>query len=356
MYIAFYISSHGFGHMTRCLSIIENILSVTDYKIYIACDKPQNGFARSYLEKYKERIIYRDIKTDVGLVNKNDSLEVDKDKLEEELMNFIKTWDEVVLDEIKTLKNLKVKSIITDISPIGCLVGKILELETILISNFTWVEQYEYLNIDKNIISFFRGAYSYVNKLIKYDLCLPIDSVVCKDIEDVGFICRKINKSKVADIQSKYGESIFITCGKSANLKSINIENFNGTIFTTSGIDINNTEGADIIRLPLDVKDTQNYIAASSLVITKAGWGTIGECLIGHTPMVLIERDSAREDSFSIDNIKKRKLGISMKEDTLGTIDILKIKEQLRNNIDYKKLGEYTNDIDKVVHLIINNK
>ena len=26
MYIALYISSHGFGHMTRCLSLIENIL------------------------------------------------------------------------------------------------------------------------------------------------------------------------------------------------------------------------------------------------------------------------------------------------------------------------------------------
>ena len=26
MYIGFYISSHGFGHMTICLGIIENIL------------------------------------------------------------------------------------------------------------------------------------------------------------------------------------------------------------------------------------------------------------------------------------------------------------------------------------------
>ena len=28
MYIGLYISSHGFGHMTRCLGIIENILKI----------------------------------------------------------------------------------------------------------------------------------------------------------------------------------------------------------------------------------------------------------------------------------------------------------------------------------------
>lgn len=39
MYIGFYISFHGFGHMTRCLDIIKNILKTSEYSIYIACDK-----------------------------------------------------------------------------------------------------------------------------------------------------------------------------------------------------------------------------------------------------------------------------------------------------------------------------
>ena len=355
MHLAFYISSHGFGHMTRCLSIIEYILKYTEYSIYMACDKLQNDFARSYLEKYKERIIYKDIITDIGFINKKDSLQVDRELLENKLMDFIKTWDEIVLEEVNELGKFKIKSIITDISPIGCLLGKSLKIDTILISNFTWVEQYEYLNIDKNIISSFRDAYSSVNKFIKYDICLPIDSITCNDIEEVGFICREIDEAKVESIKSKYKDSIFITCGKSANLNSISVNNFNGTIFTTSGIEIKNTEGANIVKLPLDIKDTQNYIAASDVVITKAGWGTIGECLIGHSSMVLIERPSAREDSFSTENIRLRNLGISIKENELHNIDILEIKESLENNLDYEKLNTYTNDVGKVVKLILNN-
>ena len=70
MYIALYISSHGFGHMTRSLSLIENILKNTEYNIYIACGKKQNDFARIYLSNYKSRIIYKDLVTDICLINK----------------------------------------------------------------------------------------------------------------------------------------------------------------------------------------------------------------------------------------------------------------------------------------------
>ena len=71
--------------------------------------------------------------------------------------------------------------------------------------------------------------------------------------------------------------------------------------------------------------------------------------------MVLIERPSAREDSFSIEDIKLRNLGISIKENELHNIDILEIKKSLENNLDYEKLNTYTNDVGKVVKLILNN-
>ena len=77
-----------------------------------------------------------------------------------------------------------------------------------------------------------------------------------------------------------------VTCGKSANLNTINIKNFNGTIFTTSGIDITCEDDCNVVNLPINILDTQNYIAASNMVITKAGWGTIGEAVLGHTNLV----------------------------------------------------------------------
>lgn len=354
MYIALYISSHGFGHMTRCLGIMENILKTSDYNLYIVCGKRQNDFARIYLDKYKNRIIYKDLVTDIGLVNKENSLEVDKFSLKKKLLEFTSSWEDIVNNECDFLSNLNIKCIVSDISPIGTLVGNKLNLPVILITNFTWVEQYEYIGIEKHIIDKYRQAYSYVTKFIKYDLCLPIDSVNCRDINEVGFTCREIDFDKVEKIKSQYGKSIMVTCGKSANLNTINIKNFKGTIFTTSGIDIICQENCNIVNLPIDILDTQNYIAASDIVITKAGWGTIAEAILGHTNLVLIERPSAKEDSFNIEKIKEDKLGISIEEKDLYTIDIQCLENELNNNIDYKKLNTFKNDVNKIVSLILN--
>lgn len=353
MYIALYISSHGFGHMTRGLGIMENILKTSDYKLYVVCGNRQNDFARIYLAKYKDRIIYKDLVTDVGLVNKQNSLEVDKHSLEKKLIEFTSSWEGLVNEEYEFLKGLNLKCIVSDISPIGCIVGYKLQLPIVLISNFTWVEQYEYIGIGDSIIDKFREAYSYVTKFIKYDLCLPINCINTDDVYNVGFSCREIGNTRVNKIKSQYGESIMITCGKSANLNTINIKNFNGTIFTTSGIDIACEENCNIVNLPLDIKDTQNYIAASDLVISKAGWGTIGEALIGHTPIVLTERPSAKEDSFNIEKLRENNLCISISEKELVTIDISEIKENLRENINFEKLNKYENQVTKIVDIIL---
>lgn len=353
MYIAFYISCHGFGHMTRCLGIMENILKTSDYNLYIVCNKKQNDFAKIYLSKYKDRIIYKDLVTDIGLINKENSLEVDKLSLQQQLLEFTLSWETVVNEESNFLKNLNIKCIVSDISPIGTLVGNKLQLPVVLITNFTWVEQYEYIGTDESIIDKYRQSYSYVTKFIKYDLCLPINSVNCKEVYEVGFTCRNIDFDKVEKIKQQYGKSIMVTCGKSANLNTINIKNFNGTIFTTSGIDITCEEDCNVVNLPIDILDTQNYIASSDIIITKAGWGTIGEVVLGHTNLVLIERPSAKEDSFNIEKIKENKLGISIAEKDLSTIDIQSLENELKNNIDYEKLNTYKNDVDKIVELIL---
>ena len=354
MYIALYISSHGFGHMTRCLSLIENILKNTQYNIYIACGKKQNDFARIYLSEYKSRIIYKYLVTDIGLINKENSLEVDKEKLESKLVEFVSSWDDTVNNEVDELKNLNIKSIVSDISPIGCLVGKKINLPVTFISNFTWIEQYEHLGIDEALINKFRTAYSCINKFIQYDLCLAKDYINANEIYNGGFVCREIDNSKVDEIKAKYGKSIFITCGKSASLNCINIKNFSGTIFTTSGIDISIDKECNIIQLPVDILDTQNYIAASDIVIAKAGWGTIAEAILGHTNLVLIERPSAKEDTFNIEKIKENNLGISIKEQDLANIDIQEIKNRLNKYIDYDKLNSYHNNTKEVVEIILN--
>ena len=56
------------------------------------------------------------------------------------LLEFTSSWEDIVNYECDFLKNLNIKSIVSDISPIATLVGHKLKLPVILITSFAWVE------------------------------------------------------------------------------------------------------------------------------------------------------------------------------------------------------------------------
>ncbi|NLD50957.1 MAG: hypothetical protein GX660_27760 [Clostridiaceae bacterium] len=345
-WIVFYISSHGFGHMTRCLAIIEELLEKTDYSIYIASGKFQNDFAGVYLEGHADRLLFRNIVTDIGLINNKNSLKVDTEKLQKELFNFTAGWDTVSDEEFYILSSFNISCIISDISPIGALVAEKLGVRCIGISNFTWVEQYESLELDCDIIQKYIEAYKKLDCFIEYELALPMESLKIPRLK-TGFISRKIDPARVEEIKQKHGNSIIITCGKSANLENINVRNFDGCIFTTSGINI--TGNNNVVKLPLNTPDTQNYIAAGSAVITKAGWGTISEAVIAKSKLVLIEREDVFEDTYSITELKNRALAISIKESALTNLDMVHLGQELNRNISLEKLNTYSDQTDYII-------
>ena len=349
-YVVFYISSHGFGYMTRCLAIMKKILETTNYSIYIACEKKHNEFAKIYLKNYSNRAIYKNMATDIGLVNKDKSLRIDKQKLEKKLKCFICSWSDIVDKEVNYLSRLNIEKVITDISPVGCLVASKLNKELVGISNFTWVEQYEYLNLEPYIIDKFKEAYSYIDTFIEYKLSLDMKHS-CK-VHKANMVCREIDYKNVDRIKEDYGKSIFITCGKSAYLDIIQVKNFKGTIFTTSGIDIVSDEDINIVELPINILNTHEYIAASDIVISKAGWTTICESIVCHRNLVLVDREEVLEDSHSINELKKENIAISVKEKDLRLLDIKEVEEKLKEKINIDNLSKYRNDLDNLIKLL----
>lgn len=351
-WIAFYVSSHGFGHMTRCLAIIEEVLEKTDYHIYLVCGEFQNNFAKSYLKNYEDRMIFNDVCTDIGLINFQNTLKVNNKELEEELWHFINSWETIVEKESQFLSKYDIHHLVSDISPIGALVGKTLKVKNIGISNFTWVEQYEYLGIDKDIIKEFKIAYSKFDYFIEYPLALHMGNLMIPK-KNIGFITRKIGLNRVNEIKETYGKSIFVTCGKSANLKNISIKNYDGTIFTTSGIDILGSN--KVIKLPVDILDTQNYIAASDIVISKAGWSTISETVVANKKLVLIEREDVLEDSHNIQQLKQQNRAISIKEEELENIDILDIEQRIDKSVHLGVVNKIRENEESILDILVSN-
>lgn len=343
--IAFYISSHGFGHLTRCLGILEAMLEEEESLVYhLICDEPQIAFAKIYLSKFNERISYHSCETDIGLINQMNSLEVDTIKLNKLLLRYIKGLPILVKKEAKRLKHLGISMVVTDISILGCYVGEALHVPVIGISNFTWTEQYKHLECQQRIIDVFEDGYKRLSYFLKYPIQLTKDMTTPS--EEFGFVSRPIDREKVRMLQEMYEDPVFISVGRSASTDKI-ITNHQGTIFTTPGTHV--ISSGRVVKLHVNTLDTQNYIAASRLVIAKAGWGTIAEAVLGKTPMVLIERLGVLEDTYNIKALIENKLACSVKEIAMKHIDMpLMMKRSI-----WLKTMDLSNESQKVGRRLI---
>lgn len=345
--ITFYISSHGFGHMTRCMALIDSLIKNSDSHIHMVCDSPQLEFARVYYHG-TDRVTMKACVTDIGLINQPQSLDVDVPLLQLRLNEWIQELPTVAEQEAVYLlsKGIVPDLIVTDISVLGIMVAEAIEVPCVGVSNFTWSDQYEHLGLETDTLIFFERWYERLRYFYSYDLAIVEPKPVWQH-RNVGIVSREVDYDRVKTIKETFGKSIYISCGKSASLSTMDIDFEDGTVFYTEGIHIQ-TNGRSI-KLDRNIVDSQNYVAACDFIISKAGWGTIAEALVAGTPMVLMEREGVLEDSRMIRELKKRNRCISLHPDELKKIDVTTLSRML-TTIDREKLY---NEADTLSSLLL---
>lgn len=345
--IAFYISDHGFGHASRNIPIIRYILEVKDdIKIHIKTGINQGLFIKDSTKDLKnsKNIVFEFKNTDIGLVLKKNSLNIDKVKLEKKVEDYLQTWDRLIENELLFLKNNNIHLIISDIVPWVFECSKKLGINSLLISNFTWVDIYkEYLS--EEISNKYKLAYKNAKNVLLYDLYISSMKEYLNNYEEVGLLCREFNLEKIKRIKEKYSKLIiFVSVGRSVEInEELNVGDLNYQFICTEGI---NLKGDNVEYLQKDINNTQDYIMASDYIITKAGWGTVSEALIGNKKVALLSRDKISEDRNTINILLERNLAIKVNSNRLNIEAIIKELEKFTPSYEefkiengYKEIG-----------------
>ena len=95
----------------------------------------------------------------------------------------------------------------------------------------------------------------------------------------------------------------------------------------------------------------QNYIAACDYIITKPGWNTVVEAILGGVPLLMIERDEVIEDKTILEKVKNLGLGTSISQKEVLNLKMkekLKKLDRLRDNFN-----RYDNQIKQITDKII---
>lgn len=298
MRILYYVSGHGFGHISRSYEVIRLLLE--DPRI----DRVTVSSARiDFIREDHPKLQKRRILMDVG-VYQNDSISLDVDKTRYALEEFENSKARLLESEAQFARAENFDLIVSDSASLPFVLGVELRIPAIFLGNFTW--DFIYKNFEKyhpyfGVIShILQVEYSFATAAIQLPLNCPINGFL--EVHPVGLVGRKPRMSK-ADARKKYGfqedKTYFLfsfgAYGLDENQFHWENKNPNWVVVCNDlpGITHNHTVQVETDHYP-------DLVTASDFVVTKPGYGIISEAMFCQTPILYTDRGDFAEYPYLV--------------------------------------------------------
>ena len=145
--IVYYISSHGFGHAARSLSVLS---SLTNKATVFVKTKIPPFFFKGFLGN-SIKIISQE--TDSGCIQKDFTC-VDEEKTFKVFQNFMNSHSQRIEAEVNWLKQKSIDLIVSDAPSLPIEAAHRASIPSILVSNFTWYDIYSDFDISHKFSEF----------------------------------------------------------------------------------------------------------------------------------------------------------------------------------------------------------
>ena len=291
--IAYFVSSHGFGHAARSAAVMEAIHDqspATRFSIYTGV--PRWFFEDSMTAPFD----YVECHTDVGLVQAT-PMDEDLPATLVELSSFLPLQGETVEQAAENVRRSGCRLIVSDISPLGIAVSAKLGLPCALIENFTWDWIYRaYLEDEPRFASFIaelQHLYSSVALRVQAEpFCEPV-----KESVQVAPISRAVRQS-AQEIRQRLrlpGESPFVLLtmgGFPVSYRFLErLYRYPEVTFVIPGAADSVQRERNLVLLPHRTTfQHADLVAAADMVVGKLGYSTLAEVCQAATPYLFIQR------------------------------------------------------------------
>lgn len=349
MKVAYYISDYGYGHATRSIAIMRELLKKNQKINIIICHSFAENFIKDSIRD--ERITFRKVKTDIGYILNAHTLELDHEKMNQLYDYYLDQRESCISYEVQFLTENQISHVITDIYPNAIEAANKLSIPSIGVSNFFWSDVYETV-IPSSKLKIMKQAYSKLTYFLQLEGAVKLQS---KEAIVYNFFSRKIEPKEVARIRKKlnllpteylifYGLGMKMNHNHVDKLKLWSSENCKFIVSSHISIDHPNVH-----CIPDHYLETQNYVAASDFTITKPGWSTVAEAINGKSRLLLLERDSFIEDKATIQSLERLGLCKSFSPDDFLSMEFDK---QRLDNLNSIRVQSKTDGNNSLVDLI----
>jgi L-arabinokinase len=318
MTAVFYISGHGFGHASRQVEVINALGGVAGpgLRVIIRSSVPASLLERTIKVPFELRPGI----CDVGLVQPS-SVTHDDAATFAAAREFYGTFADRVREEASALAADGPSIIVADISPLGLAVADALGVPSILIANFTWDWIYEdraAFHAAPEIVDTIRRAHSLATLALRMPFSPSFEHAGFVNVEALPLIARRSTLSR-AETRALFGlpsdRKIALLSFGGYGLSELDLERADcaddwDLVVTDRSVN------ADACALPYvhalseaalaaSAARYEDLVAAADAVITKPGFGILGECITGSTPMLYTSRGDFREYDLLVEKMPK---------------------------------------------------
>ena len=300
--ILFAITSHGLGHLTRTLAVINEFLAAyPDMQAIVS-----TGVSRERVAiDLKGPFLYRQMEYEPGTAQKN-CFEVDGQQTGEAYRAFFRKRKQKLRAEENFIKKFKCQGVVSDIPALPVRAAANLGIPAVGFSNFTWDWILEPIFAGSKleyIVEQLAEDYSRGHLHLRLPFSPNISPFSC--YEDVPLVGR-IARLSPAQVRQRLGidpidnRSLVVVCPggwEPESWDSVHVGGCAGARFIMVG-DLPISADAPTVHLPHELPAGLSFpdlVQAADLVLAKPGYGIVSECVLHRTPVVLVERPDFRE-------------------------------------------------------------
>ena len=299
--LVFYISGFGFGHLTRSIALVQELLRQRcDIHITVKCHSQHMSLVLSSFREQIESVTVLPFDLGFQICFDAATARVDYRATLESVKSWLERLECGAEAEAAACLGAGYSLVLSDIVPEAFVIANKLAIPSIGISNFTWYELcQEYVGAER--VAGLKAMYQTGSAFFEYPLSTDAEIPITHKLP-VGLLSRSQDQSKIRELRAKYKRPgrllLFLSIGGALSLQNLSLSPELDYLYTR-GIDLVAAENATPI--PEDTLDTQNYLAACDAVITKCGWSTVAEALIARKPLYLLtSRDGWLEEKYML--------------------------------------------------------
>ncbi len=348
--IAYYISSHGYGHAARSLAVLEALANKAT--LFVKTEIPPSFF-QDYLGDCLQIISQQ---TDSGCAQKNFS-DIDEETTFQNFQKFMQGHDQTIESEVNWLKQESIDLIISDASSMPIEAAHRANIPSLLITNFTWYDIYSEFSLAYkyvDLIEILKDEYSKTTLQILPQCHIVNDATPNK--KKSGFIGLtgknirdRLAKELSLDFEGKTAVFIYLGRLDSSFLEWENLSSIKDCLFFTR--DDVPTKVKNLFALDSSY-EYRDLIASSDVVCTKAGYSTLATAFISGVPIFSSDRQNFSEVKAVKKYLKDNKVGLILDNKHFFSCDW---EETIKKTRSLSVKGKVLLHGEKTVLSVINN-